>query len=188
MRVAQCEECFGRRLVAKLVNEPPPSPDRLTPVLSNYGDLGELTVETYVARMSGAALVLGTLLAGFVWMIGAAAVLGIKINFLNFVALPVTLGIGVDYGVNIYLRSKLEGPGRLLQAVRATGGAVALCSATTIIGYGALLVADNRALRSFGTLAILGEIACLSAALVLMPALLAMGESKTSPDLSSEPP
>src|ERR1043166_6574973 len=56
VRVAKCEECFGRRLVAKLVNDPLPLPDRLTPVLSNYGDLGELTVETYVARMISAAL------------------------------------------------------------------------------------------------------------------------------------
>lgn len=125
----------------------------------------------------GAGLVLSTLFAGMVWMLGAAAGLGLRINFLNFVALPVTLGIGVDYGINIYLRYKLEGPGRLLEAVRATGGAVALCSATTIIGYGALLVADNRGLRSFGMLAILGEVACLGAALVLMPAFLAWRES-----------
>ena len=56
--------------------------------------------------------------------------------------------------------------------MRATGGAVALCSLTTIIGYAALLVADNQALRSFGEMAILGEVACLSAAVVGMPAFL----------------
>jgi len=132
-------------------------------------------------RLRGTALVLSTLAVGFVWMMGAAAVFGVRINFLNFVALPVTLGIGVDYGINIYLRAQLEGPGRLRHAVRATGGAVALCSATTIIGYGALLVADNRGLRSFGTLAILGEVACLAAALVLMPALLQLSEKRTHP-------
>jgi predicted exporter len=125
----------------------------------------------------GIVLVLGTLAAGFIWMLGLAAALGLRINFLNFVALPVTLGIGVDYGINIYMRALLEGPGRLQQAVRATGGAVALCSATTIIGYGALLVADNRGLRSFGTLAILGEIACLTAALLIMPAYLMLREN-----------
>jgi predicted RND superfamily exporter protein len=129
-------------------------------------------------RPAGVGLVLATLLAGFLWTIGSAALFGVKINFLNFVALPVTLGIGVDYGINIYMRVQLEGPGRLWHAVRATGGAVALCSATTIIGYGALLVADNRALRSFGSLAIGGEVACLAAALLMMPAYLQLKSLK----------
>ena len=128
--------------------------------------------------VTGWGLVLGTLAAGALWTLASAAWVGMRINFLNFVALPVTLGIGVDYGINIFVRAKLEGPGRLFDAVRATGGAVALCSATTIIGYGALLVADNRGLRSFGTLAILGEIACLFAALVIMPAYLQLRENR----------
>jgi predicted RND superfamily exporter protein len=141
--------------------------------------LGVMLLVVALARgISGAALVLATLLAGLLWMIGGAAAVDLRINFLNFVAIPVTLGIGVDYGINIYLRYRLEGPGRLYAAVRATGGAVALCSATTIIGYGALLVADNRGLRSFGALAILGEIACLAAALIFMPALLALRERR----------
>ena len=63
-------------------------------------------------------------------------------------------------------------------AVAATGAAVALCSLTTIIGYAALLVADNNALRSFGALAILGELACLAAALLLLPALLQRREHR----------
>jgi hypothetical protein len=141
--------------------------------------LGVVLLVVLLARgLGGAGLVLGTLGAGVLWMLGGAALVGLRVNFLNFVALPVTLGIGVDYGINIYLRYKLEGPGRLFAAVRATGGAVALCSATTIIGYGALLVADNRGLRSFGVLAILGEIACLLAALVFMPAMLALRDRK----------
>jgi hypothetical protein len=141
--------------------------------------LGVMLLVLALARgLRGAALVLGTLLAGVVWMLGGAWLLTLRVNFLNFVALPVTLGIGVDYGINIYLRYRLEGPGRLYAAVRATGGAVALCSTTTIIGYGALLVADNRGLRSFGELAILGEIACLAAALVFMPAWLALRERR----------
>ncbi|MND07553.1 hypothetical protein D3C83_295990 [compost metagenome] len=36
----------------------------------------------------------------------------------------------------------------------------------------------NRALRSFGALAILGELACLMAALLVLPALLVLGERR----------
>jgi predicted RND superfamily exporter protein len=126
----------------------------------------------------GALLVLGTLVSGVLWMLGTAAWIGVRTNFLNFIALPITFGIGVDYGINIYLRYKLEGRGRVGRAVRATGGAVALCSLTTSIGYAALLVADNQALRSFGEMAILGEVACLSAAVVGMPAFLVWRERR----------
>ncbi len=137
-----------------------------------------LLVTALVRGRFGAALVLATLLSGVLWMLGAAAWVGVRTNFLNFIALPITFGIGVDYGINIYLRYRLEGRGRVGRAVRATGGAVALCSLTTIIGYAALLVADNQALRSFGEMAILGEVACLSAAVVGMPAFLVWRERR----------
>jgi uncharacterized membrane protein YdfJ with MMPL/SSD domain len=135
--------------------------------------LGVALVVLFVGRgLSGSLLVLGALALGMLWTLGAAAALGIKLNFLDFVALPITVGIGVDYALNVYLRYRQEGPGQAERAVAATGGAVALCSVTTIIGYGSLLLADNRALRSFGLLAILGEVACLSVALLVVPALL----------------
>jgi len=125
-------------------------------------------------RERGAWLVIAALVAGVSWMLGAAAWLGVRTNFLNFIALPITFGIGVDYGINILMRCRLEGEGAeaVERAVRSTGGAVALCSLTTIIGYAALLVADNLALRSFGAMAILGELACLSAAVIGLPAFL----------------
>ena len=64
------------------------------------------------------------------------------------------------------------GPGGAPAALAGSGGAVALCSLTTILGYAALLMADNRAIFSFGLTAVLGEITCLSAALVALPAVL----------------
>ena len=54
----------------------------------------------------------------------------------------------------------------------STGAAVALCSWTTIVGYGSLLAASNQALHGFGLMAIIGEVVCLSAAIVALPALL----------------
>ena len=57
-------------------------------------------------------------------------------------------------------------------ALRRTGGAVALCSATTVIGYLVLLGSDTGAIRSFGLAAVLGELGCLAAALLVAPAAL----------------
>jgi uncharacterized protein len=43
---------------------------------------------------------------------------------------------------------------------------------TTIIGYSSLLMAQNRGLMQFGEVAVLGEVCCITAALVAVPALL----------------
>ena len=122
------------------------------------------------------ATVLATLFFGLIGLIGLAAAAQIRINFLNFVVLPLTFGIGVDYAVNIVQRYRQEGPGSVGRVLRETGGAVALCSATTVIGYGSLWVADNQALAGFGALASLGELTCLSAALLVLPAWLLVRE------------
>jgi uncharacterized protein len=108
---------------------------------------------------------------GVVWMAGIAGTLSLKLNFMNFVALPITLGVGADYAANIWARMRTEGPGRIKTVIAETGSAVALCSLTTIIGYSSLLLSRNRALRSFGLLADIGEITCLVAAMVALPAL-----------------
>ena len=119
----------------------------------------------------GTGVVLAALVLGVVWMVGVAAWTHEKLNFLNFIALPITFGIGSEYPFNIYDRSRLLG-GDVTQAVKLHLGAVTLCSYTTIIGYGSLIVADNQALQSFGRLAAIGEIACIFAALFVLPSIL----------------
>jgi len=111
-------------------------------------------------------------LGGTMLMLACAALLGLKINFLDFVALPITIGIGIEYAVNIATRERQEGPGRGRAALATTGGAVAICSYTTIVGYGSLLLSQNLGIRSFGLAAMLGELTCLGVALFLAPALL----------------
>jgi predicted RND superfamily exporter protein len=94
----------------------------------------------------------------------------VHVTFLNFIALPITFGIGAEYALNVVTRYREER--NIVRAVLSTGAAVALCSWTTIVGYGSLLAARNQALQGFGAMAILGEIACLSAAIVALPAVL----------------
>ncbi|HEY4239334.1 MAG TPA: MMPL family transporter [Kofleriaceae bacterium] len=109
---------------------------------------------------------------GTILMLACSALIGLKVNFLDFVALPITIGIGIEYAVNIATRERQEGPGRGREALATTGGAVFLCSYTTIVGYGSLLLSSNLGIRSFGLAAMIGELTCLSVALVLAPALL----------------
>jgi predicted RND superfamily exporter protein len=129
-----------------------------------------MVVGVFHRRVRPTLMTCGGLLLGVAFLIGAAAAAHVRINFLNFVVLPITFGIGVDYAVNIVQRYEIEGKGSLPRVLMETGGAVALCSSTTIIGYASLLVADNRALQGFGLLASLGELTCITAALVFLPA------------------
>ena len=144
------------------------------PIITAASFAAVLLLVLVVARGRGAWLIVGSLVVGTLWMVGAVAAAGVRINFLNFIALPITFGIATDYSANLYLRYEQEGRTRLPDVIASTGGAVALCSLPTIIGYGALLLADPQGLRSFGAAAILGELACLATALVLMPAVLAI--------------
>ena len=123
-------------------------------------------------RRFALAVTMAALLAGVAWMTGGLGASGVRLNFLNFIALPITFGIGVDYAVNVMQRYLRDGVGSALRAVRATGSAVILCSLTTALGYLALVKSDNYAVRSLGIAAVAGEIACLVVAVLLLPAAL----------------
>jgi predicted RND superfamily exporter protein len=126
------------------------------------------------------ALVLGALAVGIAWMGASLAIADMKINFLNFIAFPITVGIGVDYAINVVHRWRIEGPGHVPDIIHETGGAVVLCSLTTTLGYLALLQSVNAAVRSFGAAAVIGEMACLLAVVVVLPAVLIWIERRSA--------
>lgn len=125
------------------------------------------------------SMVLTSLLLGVVWMVAIMVWVKLKINFLNFIALPITFGIGVDYAVNVFERYREErtNPGMnvthaMTRAVYHTGGAVVLASLTTTIGWASLLIAGNQAFVSFGKVAVIGEMTCVMVAVLVFPAIL----------------
>jgi hypothetical protein len=142
------------------------------PVVTWIAALGiAIMVLVVVGRSRRAAAALAATFAGSLVMIAACALGGLKISFLDFVALPITLGLGVDYAINVASRAAEDDP---VVALRSTGGAVLLCSLTTIIGYLSLLASDNLAIRGFGVASLIGEITCMAAAFVIVPAVIAM--------------
>ncbi len=143
------------------------------PLASGAAFLGVVAAVLIMLRRQWTTLyVIASLVVGVLWMAAATMALGVKINFANFIAFPITFGIGVDYAVNVMSRYAQDGRRDVVATVRATGSAVALCSLTTIIGYSSLLMAQNRALFLFGLIAVLGEVACLTVAVTLLPAVL----------------
>ncbi|WP_394828236.1 RND family transporter [Pendulispora albinea] len=140
-------------------------------------------------RGSLVLLALASLALGVVWFLGCMAVSGIKIHFFNFIALPITFGIAADYAVNVVQRYAFDPKAGIVAAMRSVGGAVVLCSATTTLGYLALVGSINQAIRGLGALAVLGEICCLAAAMLVLPGALMWRarSTKTSPRASMPP-
>jgi predicted RND superfamily exporter protein len=78
--------------------------------------------------------------------------------------------VGADYVVNLLgAMDSLRCDAR--EACARMGGAILLCSLTTIVGYLTLLLASSGALRSFGQAAVLGEICAVLVVLVIYPAV-----------------
>jgi predicted RND superfamily exporter protein len=176
--IARAPTTLGGR-PARVAGGPPLTSDIIEsmrvdgPLASALAFLGVVATVVVIFRLQLATpFVIGSLLLGVVWLLGATLGFGIKINFVNFIAFPITFGIGVDYAVNVMARYVRDERRDVEAAVRETGGAVGLCSLTTIVGYSSLLVAKNVGLFLFGLLAVLGELTCLTAAVVVLPAVL----------------
>jgi len=101
-----------------------------------------LLVLLIMRPLSSAGTAIATLLLGVIWMLGVAGLFGVRITFLNFIALPITFGIGAEYGLNVAVRYRQDRD--MIRAVISTGTAVAVCSWTTIVGYGSLLAAATE--------------------------------------------
>ena len=143
------------------------------PIATIASLIAVLVIILFTMRPAKAALMaLGTLVFGVLLMMGGAGWAKVHVTFLNFIALPITFGIGAEYALNVVSRFREERD--ISRAVVSTGAAVALCSWTTIVGYGSLLAAQNQALQGFGLMAIIGEAACLSAAIIALPAFLSV--------------
>jgi uncharacterized protein len=153
--------------------------ERDGPLVTSVALIGLIImVVLLVGRNRRAVAVMVGTVGGSLLMIAVCALLDLKVNFLDFVALPITLGLGIDYAINVAHRHDAEEIPDPITTLRTSGSAVFVCSLTTMIGYGSLLVSANLAIRGFGTASLIGEITTVLTALIVVPALLAVGNRR----------
>ncbi len=109
---------------------------------------------------------------GMAQTLGLMGLVGIDLNPANLIGIPLILGIAVDYGVHI-VHDALERPGPYSISA-ATANAVLVDALTTILGFGALMVASHKGLESLGRVLTLGVTTCTITSLVFLPVVLAM--------------
>jgi hypothetical protein len=112
---------------------------------------------------------IAVLLAGVAWWGALLVSANIKISIVNFVGIPIVLGIGIDVMIHLIHRMKQEGPGRIQKALATTGWASALGTSATVVAFAALSLASSEGIRSLGLLVLLGEMAVTIAGFVLVP-------------------
>ena len=109
---------------------------------------------------------------GMAQTLGLMGLVGIELNPANLIGIPLILGIAVDYGVHI-VHDFLERPGPYSISA-STANSVLVDALTTILGFGALMVASHRGLESLGRVLTLGVTTCTITSLVFLPAILAL--------------
>jgi predicted RND superfamily exporter protein len=124
----------------------------------------------FFRRLPDVVLALLPTALGLVTTAGVMGYLGIPINLMNFIVIPILIGIGLDDGVHILGRYRELGDVRLTLAT--TGRSILLTTLTTALGFGSLAFARYHVLASMGFLTIVGVLTCFFYSAVTLPAVL----------------
>ncbi|MFP4520698.1 MAG: efflux RND transporter permease subunit [Fibrobacterota bacterium] len=116
------------------------------------------------------------LAAGSAWMFGLMYIFGVKLSMMNFIALPLIIGIGIDDGVHMLHRYRIEGPGSVPIVLKYTGRATLLTSLTTMIGFGSMGLASHKGIAVLGQTLFFGVGSCFLSSAFMLPAILTIME------------
>jgi predicted RND superfamily exporter protein len=93
-------------------------------------------------------------------------VMGWQWNLMNMLALPLLVGVTVDYSIHTQLALQ-RFKGDLVQVYNHVGRAIALAGVTTAIGFGSLIFSNSEGLSGLGRVASVGVVlACLISVLL----------------------
>jgi len=119
-------------------------------------------------HLKATVLALIPVLFGGLWTIAIMALLEVDFNMANLIILPLFLGIGVDNGIHIVHRMFESPEAAKAPLAHSTGKAIVLCSLTTIVGFGSLMVAQHNGIFSLGLISALAVSCGLVASLIVL--------------------
>lgn len=115
-------------------------------------------------------LTFAPVLLGATWCLGVWGLLGRPLDIFALAVLPVLAGLGVDDGLHVLHVARRHGDD-LARAAGEAGRGIVLTNLTTCAGFASLVVSDVPGLRNGGLLIAVGNLFCLVATLVVLPAL-----------------
>src|SRR5258707_1024435 len=136
-----------------------------------------ITLILFVAlrRWIDVALTLIPLLVALVVTLEICVLVGLRLNFANIIALPLLLGVGVDFKI-YYIIAWRSGETNFLQS--SLTRAILFSACTTAIAFGSLCFSHHPGTSSMGKLMALSLLTTLAAAVIFQPALMATQQQK----------
>jgi hypothetical protein len=116
---------------------------------------------------------------GSLWLVGLMGCFDVPFNPANIMTLPLVIGIGVTNGIHILNRFAEEQNPSIL--ARSTGKAVLVSGLTAIAGFGSLMLAQHRGIKSLGYVMSIGLATCMIAGLTFLPAILNLFVPRPAP-------
>ncbi len=120
-------------------------------------------------------LALMPMILGVIVTTGVMGWMGVSFNLINFIILPILIGIGLDDGIHIMDRYRESRD--IHTTITSTGRSILLTSLTTSLGFGSLALAKYHVLANMGLLTIVGVSSCFFFSAVFLPALLSLRSS-----------
>jgi hypothetical protein len=140
-------------------------------------------------RSPAGLLAIVPLAGGAIFMLGFMHLAGMKYNYVNLIAVPIILGIGIDDGVHALHRFRSEsgaGESRIGTSLRFVGRAILLTSLTTMIGFGSIALYEMRGMASFGQVLLIGVGLCFLTTVLVLPAVLRLVAGRTQSDTKAK--
>jgi hydrophobe/amphiphile efflux-3 (HAE3) family protein len=129
-------------------------------------------------------LPLGVILVGVIWAFGMAGYIGIPLTLVTIAGLPVMLGIGIDYAIQMHARVEEEvvidrDPHPIQETARGLGPALLVVTFDAVFAFAALRFAKVPMLRDFGWLLTVGIIVICFTSIVLPLSILGIREYRS---------
>ena len=113
-------------------------------------------------------------------MVGLMNLTGILLSMMTVMGVPLIIGIGIDDGVHIMHRWRIEGDGRIRTVYSSTGKAILLTSLTTMFAFGSLMFSVMPGFGLLGGALFLGVGACFLTTVIVLPGILGIIDRKNS--------
>lgn len=118
-------------------------------------------------------------------LLGAMDLIDLRLNMINLVGIPLSLGLGVDGGVflvSLAAAHRRRGGSRQTLTDRMGVGchAIVITTITTVISFGTLIFTSTPAIRSLGVMMAIGTVACLVGAVFLLAPILLLRAGRPS--------
>lgn len=125
-------------------------------------------------------LALVPLFIGVGWMGGVLATTEASYNYASIIGVPLVMALAIDYGVWFSHRAGELSHLSPWQVALVASRAVGLAAATTLAGLGAIALGSYKGVASMGVNVIAGLLCCLTAALLVAPAIQQLFERRAS--------